>query len=413
MSTSLEKRLTKARINLIGDLPFFGTLLFKLQTKIGTEVPTACTDGRTLTINPDYAAKLTDAQLAGLLVEEVGHCAMGHLWRSGGREPNMWNKAADQTLWETILSLQPSTDHRIALSPECKWEPRFSGMCAEDIYHLLQQQQQQQNPNQQPQPYQSPGAFTPPPPNPDPSDPGDPGDSGDPSDPSDQSDPSDPSDSPDPGDLEQEWKNAVAEAATVEAQRQRGNAPAWLRKLVADLVEPKVPWQDTLREFCHRLSRDDYSFRRPNRRHIQRGFVLPSLYSESLGPIVLAFDSSGSIFGVPELVRAILSEMQGILDLCRPEHIQLMDCDTQIHQSVEFRPGDDLRAFEPQGGGGTSFRPVFEAIADLPEQPACLVYMTDLEGRFPDKAPDYPVIWANFGAPRAKAPFGTTVHLSL
>lgn len=214
-------------------------------------------------------------------------------------------------------------------------------------------------------------------------------------------------------DLEREWKSAVAEAATVEAQRQRGNAPAWLKKLVTELVEPKVPWQDTLREFCHRLSRDDYSFRRPNRRHIQRGIVLPSLYSESLGPIVLAFDSSGSIFGVTELVREILSEMQGILDLCRPEHILLMDCDTRIHQAVEFRPGDDLRTFEPQGGGGTSFRPVFEAISDLPEPPACLVYMTDLEGRFPDEAPAYPVIWANFGNPREKAPFGTTVHLSL
>jgi predicted metal-dependent peptidase len=395
-----EQRLRKARINLISDLPFFGTLAFKLATRFTAEVPTACTDGVTLSINPDYVAKLSDPQLTGLLVEEVGHCAMGHLWRKDQREHKIWNQACDQTLWETIQTLALSTDGRVTLSPDCHWHPQYAGLSAEEIYHHLQQS------GKADENYQSPGDFSPPAQ----------------LDPSDKSDPADsPGQNPssgdpqpqDPQDLQQEWQAAVAQAATIEKQRQMGNVPAWLSKLVADLTEPKVPWQDYIREFCHHLARDDYSFRRPNRRFLQRGFILPSLHSETLGPILCAFDTSGSIFGMDALVRDILSELQGILDLCRPVKLVLVDCDTAIHQTVEFTPGDDLRAFEPQGGGGTNFCPVFEWAETLDEPPACLIYLTDLCGRFPDEAPPYPVLWANFGRPREQAPFGTTIHLTL
>ena len=127
----------------------------------------------------------------------------------------------------------------------------------------------------------------------------------------------------------------------------------------------------------------------------------------------LHFDTSGSIFCHPELVQAILSEFQGVLDLCRPEMMRLVDCDTQIHQEREFMPGESLLQFVPQGGGCTDFRPVFDAIAALPEPPACLIFLTDLEGWFPDTEPDYPVLWANFGNPQTKAPFGHTIHVPI
>ena len=396
--SNLQKRLRKCRINLISDLPFFGTLAFKLKTVIDESVPTACVDGITLKISPTYAAKLTDPQLAGLLVEEIGHCAMGHIWRKGARDHTLFNKACDQTLWETILKLTPATDGRVALSPDCQWQQKYANLSAEEIYHLMQQEGGSAG-FSPPANSTSPGEFTQPPP-------------------SDPSVPSDPSHSPAPGapqpsEVEQEWKAAVAQAATVERQRGQGNVPAWLKLLVEELTEPKVPWTEYVREFCHRLSRDDYSFRRPNRRLLGRGFVLPSLYSETLGAIVGGFDTSGSIAGVPKLITDMLSEFQGVLDLCRPEKMVLIDCDTQTYQREEYFPGDDLRGFVPQGGGGTDFRPVFAKIAESDEPPACLIFLTDLYGTFPDKAPDYPVLWANFGDPKARAPFGTTIFVPI
>ena len=405
--SNLEKRLRTCRINLISDLPFFGTLAFKLGTVIDESIPTACVDGITLRISPHYAAKLTDPQLAGLLVEEIGHCAMGHIWREGTRVHKTWNQACDQTLWETILKLTPATDGRVALSPDCRWDSQYANLSAEEIYHLMQQKSGagQGTVGQGDEGASSPGEFQQPPP---PA----PGAAGD-----------GPSDSSgvagsapgqvEPGDVEQDWKSAVAQGATVERQRGQGNVPAWLKMLVEDLTEPRVPWADYVREFCHRLARDDYSFRRPNRRLLGRGFVLPSLHSETLGPIIGAFDTSGSIAGVPKLVTDMLSEFQGVLDLCRPEKLVLIDCDTRTHQCVKFVPGDDLRAFVPTGGGGTDFRPVFADIEAMDEPPACLIFLTDLEGRFPDHSPDYPVLWANFGNPKAKAPFGHTIFVPI
>lgn len=407
---SLADRLKKSRLNLILDAPFFGTLAFKLETLPDASVPSAMTDGKTIRVNPDFAAKLTEPQLAGLMIECIGHCAMGHLWRRGGRELEGWNKAADQAIWEIISKLQQATDGRICMPPNGTCDPQYNNLSAEDIYHLMKQQEGNNGGNKQGGGgYQSPGAFS----DPAPDSEGDKDGEGDGQNPGD-GDSSGGGQSPSPNlTLEDDWKSAVAQAATVERQKNQGNLPAWMKQLVEDLVEPKVPWTELVREFCHRLTRNDYSFRRPNRRHLQRGFILPSLQSESLGPIVGAFDTSGSIFCVPQVVQAILSEFQGVLDLCKPEHMLLIDCDTQVHQQKEYYPGDCLLDFVPQGGGGTDFRPIFEAANKLPEPPACLIFLTDLWGTFPDTPPDYPVLWANFGDPKEKAPFGTTVHVPI
>lgn len=409
----LSDRLKKTRLNLIMDAPFFGTLAFKLDMKEDSQVPSASTDGKVIRVNPEFASKLTDPQLTGLMIECIGHCAMGHLWRRGGREMGGWNKASDQAIWEIISKLQNATDGRIIMPPNGHVDPRFSNLSAEEIYHLLQQDPNDQNNPNGNSNYQSPGAFENPaednPQDDQSQDPGPPDPNGSPGDGNPQ-----PGNAPAPTpSLEDDWKAAVAQAATVERQKRQGNLPAWMKQLVEDLVEPKVPWTEHVREFCHRLTRDDYSFRRPNRRHLQRGFILPSLQSETLGPIVGAFDTSGSIFGHPQLVQGILSEFQGVLDLCRPEKMLLIDCDTRIHQEVEYFPGDDLRSFDPQGGGGTDFRPIFDAIDKLPEPPACLIFLTDLWGTFPETPPDYPVLWANFGYPHEKAPFGTTIHVPI
>ena len=49
------------------------------------------------------------------------------------------------------------------------------------------------------------------------------------------------------------------------------------------------------------------------------------------------------------------------------------------------------------GFGGTSFRPVFDRIEQLREEenlePDCLIYFTDGCGEYPEKPPEYPVIF--------------------
>ena len=80
---------------------------------------------------------------------------------------------------------------------------------------------------------------------------------------------------------------------------------------------------------------------------------------------------------------------------------------------------------DAKGGGGTDFRPVFDLIdnpnsqlstlnsqlSDPDEPPVCVVYLTDLDGSFPAKEPEYPVLWCvppGVNANR-KIPFGEIV----
>ena len=63
-----------------------------------------------------------------------------------------------------------------------------------------------------------------------------------------------------------------------------------------------------------------------------------------------------------------------------------------------------------QGGGGTSFQPVFEWVERTGTRPDLLVYFTDAEGEFPLQEPNFAVIWLVKG--QAKVPWGQRIQLN-
>lgn len=393
---SLATRLQRARLTLMLDFPFYGQLAMRLDFRIDPTVQTAETDGRSILFNPAFCDPLNDRQLVWLLAHEVSHPAFGHIWRCGSRDPEKFNAAADYAVNEMldqVIASRPGAKARMERIPGVLLDPQYFGMSVEEIYTLL------------PDPPAGGGVpggnsvvgtFTKPKP--------EPGKGEGEGNPADSSNPQSSIDN-----LQSEWQQAAQQAATAARMKGRGDLPGNVAELLRELVEPAVPWQELLRQFATRVSRDDYSFRRPNRRYAYRGFMLPTLRSESMGPLVVAVDTSGSIRCNQKLLTTFLSELQAILDEVRPERIDMLDCDARIQARHEFTPGDDLRGTEFRGGGGTSFRPVFEDVTDRDLQPAALIYFTDLEGGFPDAPPDYPVLWLNYGNPRSKAPFGDTV----
>ena len=86
-------------------------------------------------------------------------------------------------------------------------------------------------------------------------------------------------------------------------------------------------------------------------------------------------------------------------------------CDTRVHRKMEFDRESVPVKFEAIGRGGTDFRPVFKTIEDEEEKPAGLVFFTDMEGQFPGKEPDYPVLWTVVNGTRCEAPFGRVVRM--
>ena len=388
------ERIIKARMKVILTAPFFGSLLMRLRMIPDDSVPTFCTNGKVIRYNQAFCASLNDAELRGVLVHEVAHCALGHLWRMGLRHPMKWNIACDYAI--NVMLDDYARETATGNGGRAPWElpeggcldPQFRGMASEDIY------------NQLPEPITisitvGGGDGK-----------GKPG-SGQPSCGEFEAPGTEGGGKESPAgaaELEREWKVAVTQAATV--AKMRGQLPACLSRLVTELLEPKVPWREVLREFIREKSRDDYCWQHPNRRYVTAGVILPSLHSERMGRLVCAVDTSGSI--TDRVLAEFQAEIQAALDECAPECIEVIYCDAAVSGVQEFSPGDAVR-LQPQGGGGTDFSKVFEHIAEKEDDPVCLIYLTDLCGRFPDTEPEYPVLWA--ATEMHPVPFGQVVEV--
>ena len=205
----------------------------------------------------------------------------------------------------------------------------------------------------------------------------------------------------------------IATNAAMEIQRAQGKLPAALEMFFTSVLKPKVDWTEHVKGLIHRITGSGaYDWRRLDRRLIARGIGAPGITGHGAGLIVVGGDTSMSIFHDKELVQGFVNEMAGILEDVQPEVVHSVWCDTEVKRVDVLHNVDDLRrviATIP-GGGGTSFIPVFEYIEQNDLRPDALIYLTDLEGAFPDHEPDYPVIWGSIN-PDGKAPFGTIVRI--
>lgn len=365
-------KLTKARAGLVLDMPFFGALALRLMLKEDVGCPTAWTDGRWLGYNPEFIAGLSLAETKGLVAHEVMHCAMHHQLRRDGREPRKWNTAGDYAI-NAILDKS-----KVTLPKGRLLDTAFDSMSAEAIYSKL--------------PDQPDGGS------------GDPGGCGEVRDATD-------ADGKPAGEAEvqqqtADWKIATAQAA--QQARNMGQMPAELDRLVKEIVDAKVDWRETLRRFVQQaMSKDDYRWSPPNRRHVHNGLYLPSLRGDALPPIVVAVDTSGSID--QDTLAQFAGELTSILESYNTE-CGVIYCDAVV-QGIENYTRDDLPVvLDAKGGGGTDFRPPFELLAAEGNAPACVVYLTDMQGTFPDSEPAWPVLWVNTG-PEVAAPFGEVVKI--
>ena len=383
-----KERMTEIKTAMLLHQPFFASLLLD-QMKIscgkfphifGNNTPTAATDGRHIYVDEDFIIKLSLPEAVFLMCHEIGHAMWHHMPRAkryqdqgfNGQpfEPRKWNFAGDYVINDMLIKAKvgkmPAGGLHNAKYDHVDWT-------ADDVYKDLPNDPSKNSNGQQPLDTHIPAA--------------------------------------DDGVSEAEWARAVQSAA--DRAKAQGKMPEALRRLVDELLNPKVPWQDILRTTLLKVaSRDAHTWTKPHKRRlITQGVVLPSYTGFGAGTIVVAVDTSGSI-GEKEL-RVFLTELQSILDMAKPEAVWLVPCDAEVHKVTELLPGDDLARLQPpvEGGGGTSFVPVFEWVAEHGIDAAALVYLTDMYGTFPDEPPPYKTIWC--ATSDVAAPFGERVQIDL
>jgi len=371
---SAERNVSAAILRIRATHPFFGVLALFADLRLGDEIQTAATDGRHIYLNSEYCSGLSPSQLSGLLLHEILHCALEHVTRRGTREPALWNVAADIVVNGMI---------RAACSFELPLgsveDPSLASMSAEEVYSRLCESGQVvrcELTDLMPSASWSGGAL----------------------------------EVSRRIELAGHWRMARNKAMAVahKSGQEFGNLGGNEWRELQVLAAPEVDWRTLLWEYLARTPTDYSGF---DRRFVGQGLYLEGLEGESLD-LWLAVDTSGSI-GSHEL-KELLSEVGGILNAYPQIHGKLYFADAEL-----FGPYDvsaDQAMPVARGGGGTSFRPFFEAIRTnqrLVGGTPIAVYLTDGFGEFPVRVPEVEVLWvvSARGLASELFPFGTVIRL--
>jgi len=422
MSASRQKRLEQAQIRVLLKAPFFAAGVARLPVVWDDSIPTACTDGREIRWNTEFFDRLKDQELVTVLCHEVCHPLLGHLWRFEGCEHDLANQAADHAVNLMLKEFSAVEVGRAKADPfpfpdpqdaYCA-DPRYTGWNEERIYSDLANRPRNQGGqgktgvgqgakqgggNVQSIPS---GGKTPTKGNSAPNS----GNHGMPSFGQFKAPSAAKPGQSDPKKLKSDWEGVFIQS--VAACKGQGNLPGMLEKLLAGLLKPAVPWPELLRQWLRQQAADDWSYARLDIPLSDgSGFVIPSLHSESIGRVVFALDTSGSVS--EKLMRQFKAEIQSCLDELRPSRLTEICCDTKVNLEREYFPGDRV-LMDVSGRGGTSFVPVMERCMAMDELPRVLVYLTDGDGDFGEEPP-FPVLWVMYGG-CSKAPYGEVVQAS-
>ena len=361
-----EEALSKAKILLMTkpNSVFFTTLCFSLHHKFDAEVPTACTDGKYITYGPDFFMRLSPEERVFLLLHETMHCAYLHMMRLGEFNPRKWNIATDH-----VINLQ-LIERGFKMPEGGLADPRYTGMSAEEVYKLL--------PEDNTKPMMEdllPG--------------------------------NDPA-------LQEETKTQIQDALVRAALQSKmaddnpGTIPGEIQIFLDRLLNPKLPAKNILQKYLNAYTKNDYTFKKPNRRFLPDHYM-PTLHSESLGDIAIAVDTSGSV--TDEEFNQFVSETAGILRMMKPTKISFIQFDTEIKSVNEIRSINDLMNIQFTGRGGTVVTEVIDWVNK--NKPQVILIFTDGHFRFRNETTKNDVIWLIHNNIRFSSPFGKVIHYAL
>jgi len=366
--------------------PFFGQLAVRLKLEDASGwIPTAATDGRRFMFNREFVDSLTDEMLDFLVGHEVLHCVFDHMQARGDREPQLYNAAADYNINMTLVEQaigKPISEDKLGGGNIClDW--KYQGKNSYEIYDdLLANRKEAKGMDV----HLEDGTHGP---------------DGDEA-------------SVGKGMSEAEKKELADEIkqATIQAAQSAGQGvPDVIKRMINELVAPKMDWRDVLRTQLESSIKNDFTFMRPSKRSGE--VIFPGMNKDEQLNIAVALDTSGSIS--QDMLRDFLSEVQGIMDQYQSYKVHIFQFDTDVYGVDEFTSDDgrSMNEYELKGGGGTDFDVVFNYMEQYNIEPDQLVMFTD----------GYP--WGSWGNPdycdtlfcihgdkehRIKAPFGVTVH---
>jgi predicted metal-dependent peptidase len=444
-------KIAAARVWLLKEKPFFGVLARALQVTATLRVPgfRLTADDR-LEANALVVLEMRFPALCARMSHLALHAALGAFVRRAGRDPLRWNVAHDLAVDPLLRAAGLNVG---ATLPFADLPP---GASAEELYLRLAEGTR---------PDDLWCDLTDPPPPPDAAPAGnftrqdddqgeDPGDRGnrpgegetgggepeegdeaeaDRDEASGESPRPEAEPEPEPSPVEArarelQWKMRLGAALEEEAAsggKTFGETPAWIEELVRATIEPPPDWSATLQRSISMLTRTDRSFLRPSRRMSAlvgedgawpEVVTMPGRRVLPAGRLVSVIDTSASI-DAPTL-RRFLGALASTATAEGFDEVRLVQADAEVTRDETIFAAELLfQEVAIAGRGGTDFGPALRALAAESRRDVeryTVVYLTDLDGRFPAAAEVHPleVLWVVPGKPSKVPPFGRVVEMA-
>lgn len=398
-----ERRLKKAKISLMREPKFalWSGILMLGKTEVADDEPTACTNGRDERYGRKFIKSVDDKELAFVVLHENLHKAFKHLttWRKLYEEDDeLANEACDYVINLMLVKMDP---HEQYIAPPRRdgkiyalIDRRFDKMHAKQVFDILKQEKKDEEGGN------GGGSGVPSP------------DGGGAFDRHDWDGAKELSEE-EQKELEREIDQGLRQGLT--AAKKAGMGAGDAEREIGDMLTPKVDWREQLREYVKSIcsSKDTSSWRRVNRRFISSDIYMPTLVGETVGHIVVAIDTSGSIGG--DVITRFLSEVKAIADEVHPEKIDLLYWDHTVAGHEEYDASTQsniVSSTKPRGGGGTDPRCVMNYINNRNMKPECIVILTDGEvGDNWGTEWSAPVLWVITNTRNITAAVGKTIHI--
>jgi len=359
-----EQRIKKGHIALMKhpETALWGGVMMMGSTEVVDEAITAYTDG----INKKYGRAFlqaicpTQPEVNGLILHENLHIGLRHhlhgvdMFREDGDKAN---KAADYVVNDMITEISKKYPELVQLPKGGLYDPQYHNMSMREVYKLLKSKKGGGGGGGKPEKEGEQGSG-----------------SGGGEYEFDKHDFGKPMTQEEAKEMDGKIDRAIREGALL-----AGRLGIDLPRAISDLLDPVIDWKKELAEFVTSTckGKDEYTWRKFNRRVISNDIYLPTVENETIGEVVVAIDTSGSIG--QEQLNAFASELVSICEAVSPDAVRILWWDTKVHGEQLFTDNYDQigSMLKPLGGGGTRVSSVAEYINKKKINAECCIVFTD------------------------------------
>ena len=415
---ALNKRLSGLRADILRNYPFFGELIMHLSFAVGS-CGTACTDMKKIIVDPEFAGILSDEELTFVLLHEVMHCVLQHPARGKELHQYLYNIACDVVVNSNIMKSMGVKEYIVAGCPAMHISPSGTEgwkLSAEEVYKELLDVvhiQISEDGSQARIVIQGLDGI------------GE-GDAGGSNGSGGMSgkliDNHDIWVEVEMDDEARDLWDKMTEEFGSKYQSAVSLPPVVREMNEAAVRMAKLKWKELLKEFLTTTTyQTDYSFAPPDRRFAnmdifsgEREYMMPAdnaYESDALQNIWFCIDTSGSV-SYAELSR-LYGEVQNVVNQVNYCKGLVSFFDTNITEPAEFGTDFPAEWVKPVGGGGTSFRIIFDYMKEhMTSSPGAIVILTDGYADEGDEslAEGIPVLWVVINNKQDMS-WGQTIHI--